>query len=358
MKTKQNPIVNYVGIPLIYHLLFWLVYTVFWHSIFSPDFLSLGGFTTSLIYTLVHALVSYFSIYVLVPRLWKRGRRLVYILALVASILVGACLLAFLLYLWFEGVSPATRKLFFADWQMLVGSLLGSTFSGVTLAMVIYLLLQRRQLEQQQERLQQEKMAAELQFLRSQLDPHFLFNALNNIYFLIKKDPDAAAEALSGFSDLLRYQIYQGREDRIPLTEEFSYLRRYADLAALRLPENAKVHVDLATSNGEHAIAPLLLLPLVENAFKHVDKEQTEVIIQGQVIENELHFSVQNTCLPMVEKLVEADMESGLSSSRMASGIGLDNLRQRLELIYPGNTNYIAWQEDNRYQAKLKIQLA
>ena len=351
MSGQQEQVRRYVDIPVVYHVLFWLGYTLFWHSIFSPRFWSLGGFMTSLIYTLVHAGVSYLNISWLVPRLWRQGRRVWFVLSLLVSILLGAVVLAFFLYLWFEGTSPETAALFFEDFNYVIGSTLGSTFSGVTLAMVMYLLLQKRWMEQQQERLEQEKMSAELQFLRSQLDPHFLFNALNNIYFLIKKDPDAAAEALSGFSELLRYQIYQGQAQQIPLREEFAYLQRYADLAALRLPHEAEVEVRLDGAAGGVQIAPLLLLPLVENAFKHVDKDQARVEIAGELVEGELHFRVANSCAPLAEQL-EAKQES---SSRAASGIGLDNLSQRLALLYPGRAKYIAWQEGSEYTAELKI---
>lgn len=348
MTSGENRQVEPLHIPMGYHILFWLIYTLFWHSIFSPSFWSFGGFLTSLIYTLVHAAVTYLNIYVLVPRLWHRSRRVLYTTTLIVSILLGAALLGVLLYLWFSAVSPPTVKAFFADVQLVLGSLLGSTFSGVALAMVIYLLLQRRRMEQLQERLRQEKMNAELQFLRSQLDPHFLFNALNNIYFLIKKDPDAAAEALSGFSDLLRYQIYQGREDQIPLAEEFDYLRRYADLAALRLPHEAEVEVRLPTPDSTYQISPLLLLPLVENAFKHVDKDRAKVKITGTVEDKTLHLEVVNSCESQAEQL---------SESRVVSGIGLENLNQRLALLYPGKSHYRAWQANNTYHAELKIEM-
>ncbi|MEL7422255.1 MAG: histidine kinase [Bacteroidota bacterium] len=351
MTKREEQVIGLMNIPLVYHLLYWLVYTVFWHGIFSPRFWSVGGFFTSSIYTMIHAVVSYFSIYWLVPRLWRQGRRLWFVLALVFSILVGALTLTLLLYLWFEGMSPETTAVFFEDFQVVMGSTLGSTFSGVTFAMVLFLLIQRRRMEQQQERLEQEKMSAELQFLRSQLDPHFLFNALNNIYFLIKKNPDAAAEALSGFSELLRYQIYQGQEERIPLREEFTYLQRYADLAALRLPHEAEVEVALEVPDSSVEIAPLLLLPLVENAFKHVDKDDAQVKIMGLLVEGELQFEVANTCVPLEEQAQGVTQ----TSSRVTSGIGLDNLSQRLALLYPGQANYIAWQEGNEYTAKLKI---
>ncbi|MEL6968711.1 MAG: histidine kinase [Bacteroidota bacterium] len=351
MVDKKGKAIDYVDIPLVYHLVYWLGYTLFWHSIFSPRFWSIGGFLTSLIYTLVHAGVSYANIYWLVPRLWRKGRRIGFVVALIFSILVGAVVLTLLLYFWFEGSSPETTVVFFEDFQYVIGSTLGSTFSGVTLAMVIYLLIQKRWMEQQQERLEQEKMSAELQFLRSQLDPHFLFNALNNIYFLIKKNPDEAAEALSGFSELLRYQIYQGREERIPLREEFAYLQRYAALAALRLPHEAEVKVRLDSPENGAEIAPLLLLPLVENAFKHVDKDEAAVEIEGRLVAGELHFKVANTCAPLAEVVnVHAPM-----GSRAASGIGLDNLSQRLALLYPGQAKYVAWQEGKEYTAELKI---
>lgn len=335
-----------LGLPWWMHGLFWLGYTLFWHTIFSPSMLSLEGWITSCIYTLVHAGVSYLNIYVLIPKLWQQ-HKLIYTLILLAAIVLGALLLGGLLYIWFNGLSAQGASDFFEEMQYVLGSLLGSTLTGVMLTMGTFLLLQRRNMEQKQERLEQEKMAAELQFLRNQLDPHFLFNALNNIYFLIKKDPDAAAKALAGFSDLLRYQIYEGQAERIPLRAEFDYLGRYAELAALRLPKSASIEVDFADVPATLLIPPLLLLPLVENAFKHVDKNDVKIVIQGEVRERQLRFEVKNSW-------VGGQAAAG-EELRRVSGIGLENLRQRLGLIYAGRHCFNMEIADNWYQVRLSI---
>ncbi|MEM1216911.1 MAG: sensor histidine kinase [Bacteroidota bacterium] len=312
--------------PWTYQVGFWVVYTLFWHVVYSPVLWTLEGLTTSIIYTFIHVLVSYWNISWLLPRFWQRNR-LVYLILLVIGILLGAGLLALMLYAWIGVRNDIDFSNFFGDSTLLIGSTLGSTFSAVMLTMGLFLLAQRRRLEQRQQQLEEARTQAELQFLRQQLDPHFLFNVLNNIYFLIKKDPDAAANALAGFSDLLRYQIYHTQTDFIPLHKEFEYLEQYAHLAGLRLPTEAHVQLQLAdTSDGQWQIPPLLLLPLVENAYKHVDKDHCEITITGQVQADVLQFTVVNS---------KGTPPPSSNEQRSEHGIGLDNLQQRLDLLYP-----------------------
>ncbi len=167
--------------PWPVHVSFWLGYTAFWHTVFTPDLFSLLSFVTSSIYTLCHAGASYFNIFVLMPRLLNRKHYLPYIAAVVVTLFLSAGLLGLLLYGWFEWVSPGRGSTLLEDRTYLIASLLGSTFTALGLTTVIQLLLQRRRLERRQRQLERDKMTAELQFLRGQLDPHFLFNALNGV---------------------------------------------------------------------------------------------------------------------------------------------------------------------------------
>lgn len=333
--------------PWHYHLLFWMGYTLFWHSIFSPNLWSLYGLITSIIYTLVHAVASYLNIEILIPR-FSPIRSIAYLFSIVIIILLAAGLLGICLYFWFSYLGGQPSH-FFKDQQLAIGSTLGSTFSAVMLTMGIFLLRQKKDLEQRQQQLEQEQLHSELQLLRQQLDPHFLFNALNNIYFLIKKNPDEAAEALAGFSELLRYQLYQAQTDKITLQAEFDYLQQYTELAQLRLNTIEGIHVQLKPADKQYQIPPLLLLPLVENAFKHVDKDSPSICINGTVHAHELQFTVRNN----QEKPIPVNAQH----PKPASGIGLDNLRKRLELIYPSKYHLNIQQEEGTYTVNLNIQL-
>lgn len=340
MKSKSHAL----AIPWSYQLLFWIAYTLFWHIIFSPEWTSIYSLVTSLIYTLSHAAGSYFNVYWLMPRLWRR-HWLIYLLALILTIIASSFLLAGLLYPWFNFLSPELAEVFFEDVNRATGSILGSTFSGITLTLGIYLLLQRRQWEKRQRQLEKEKMEAELQFLRGQLDPHFLFNALNNIYVLIKKNPDQAAEALAGFSDLLRYQIYQAQTEMIPLQDELSYLEQYVELARLRFPADGTIDVQLPKVPTQLDIPPLLLLPLVENAFKFLDREQPFLSIKGQLDQGQFQFEIVNNkaAQPLEQK--------------KGGGIGLSNLRQRLGLIYPDQHELRIKDEHDIFMVQLSLPL-
>lgn len=209
-------------------------------------------------------------------------------------------------------------------------------------------ILHRQEEQRQKEVVLREKMEAELQFLRSQLDPHFLFNALNSIYFLIPKDPDVAAEALAGFSDLLRYQLYQANEPTILLEEEFDYLRQYTRLASLRRESDLALQLELPPVPSETRIAPLLLQPFVENAFKHVSPREGAIKICAQLSDRTFQFQVVNTKLPD---------HRPVSTSHAVGGIGLHNVRRRLELIYPKRHELQLQAEPRRFSALLKIEL-
>ena len=118
--------------------------------------------------------------------------------------------------------------------------------------------------------LAKEKAEAELNFLKSQINPHFLFNSLNSVYFLIDKSNPDARQALHKFSDMLRYQLYEANGEKIPIEKEINYLQDYVHLQQLRKDENYKVQFNCSPDVKNFSIEPLLLIPFVENAFKHI----------------------------------------------------------------------------------------
>lgn len=183
----------------------------------------------------------------------------------------------------------------------------------------------------QRERLRQmevEKLNTELEYLKSQINPHFLFNSLNTIFFQIDKTNMQARDTLTKFSDMLRFQLYECNGHDMQLDKEINYLRNYVDLQRLRKDE--RYQIEFATS-GEPAsfrLAPLLLMPLVENAFKYVSNHpegNNKVAIHIQANDQDMVMKVANT-----RELRRTEQQSA------AGGIGLKNLRRRLELQYPG----------------------
>lgn len=181
--------------------------------------------------------------------------------------------------------------------------------------------------EKEMAALKSEKLEAELKFLKSQINPHFLFNALNNIYALTVIRSDQAPENLLKLSGMLRYMLYECRADRVPLSKEMEYLRHYIDLHLLKDSRGMNVEVNLDHSAPDVRIAPMLLIPFVENAFKHSQVENLEkgwIKINLLTTDEYLLFIVSNS----VPELSFTKDKSG--------GIGLSNVQRQLELLYPG----------------------
>ncbi len=197
--------------------------------------------------------------------------------------------------------------------------------------------------------LEHRRSEAELQNLRQQLNPHFLFNTLNNIYSLIQIDPARAQIAVHDLSHLLRYVLYGGNREEVPLKDEVDFIREYIALMRIRLPGYVKVSVELPEAPAGQMIAPLLFISLVENAFKHgvSNDKPSYVHIRITVEGNRLECFTANSCFPKTQ-----------GTDRSGSGVGLANLSRRLELIYPGKHVLRYGQEGEEYRAFLSIDLS
>ncbi len=197
--------------------------------------------------------------------------------------------------------------------------------------------------EQRNRQLEKEKLETELSFLKSQLNPHFLFNALNNIYVLIEEDKEIATETLLKFSSLLRYQLYECRENITDVSRELNFIRDYTELEQLRSSDSVKVSFENSVTKPFN-LAPFLLMPFVENAFKHVSRDGNNVNyikINSELNTDTFTFSVMNT------KISEG--------MRQNNGIGLSNVKRRLELLYPRNHELIIASENGTYNVTLRL---
>ena len=196
--------------------------------------------------------------------------------------------------------------------------------------------------------LERSRAEAELQNLKSQLNPHFLFNTLNNIYSLIQIDADRAQQAVHDLSRLLRYVLYDSSRPTVPLKAEIEFLRDYIELMRIRQPRHVRVFVSLPDTPSQTPVAPLLFISLVENAFKHgvSNEKPSYVTIDIHETGGQLICRIKNSYFP----------KSG-DSDRSGSGIGLTNLVKRLEMIYPGHYTFEYGQAGDAYQALLCIEL-
>ncbi|WP_211093280.1 sensor histidine kinase [Flammeovirga agarivorans] len=194
-----------------------------------------------------------------------------------------------------------------------------------------------------------EKTKAELNFLKGQLSPHFLFNTINTIFWLIVKDPKNAQDLLLTLSDMLRYQLYECEQDFVPLKKEVDYLNHLIKIQNFRKRENVKVDVIINFENDNYQIPPLLFLPLVENALKYVSQREDE--------ENFIYVNLQqngNSCVFKIRNSTD-DSVIQLSDDKKYSGIGLSNIKKRLNLLYGDNFEFSTYQLNNIYHASVKI---
>lgn len=332
-----------------WHWIFWIIYSLVNHLIFTPhgEYFHLESISITLLFTLINAITAYITFDCWFTKFYKNQQYLRFIVATFLTIFVFGTLLFFILY-YFSPIIMG-RNISLSDFSnALLGPSYLSNLSGISALFIPYLVMQRITMERRNRQLEKEKLAAELKFLKSQLHPHFLFNALNNIYFLIKKDPDTAAEALAGFSNLLRFQLYEANNESVALEKEITYLQQFAEIAQLRKGENFKVNWTLPEDAKNVQIAPLLLMPLIENAFKHGRNKNGQIDIALQLENQQLHFKIINS--------KEIDKSKGVSGFA-EGGIGLVNIQKRLQLLYPEQHEFFMKDGVEEFMVSLKIDL-
>lgn len=346
----------------LYHLLFWFLYHYFWWSLTSGSIIEAANnilFSPYSIkfsfYVIMQALGVYFNLYYLIPNYLQKGRYLIYVPALLltviltsAGIIGGYYVNAMVVGIPFEELFYIAPSEFF---QLFKSNALPSTLASMTLAMSIKLTKNWMASEKRRHGIEKEKLQTELKFLRSQFNPHFLFNTINSIFVLIHKDQDRASNALAKFSDLLRYQLYQCNEPFIPLEQELDYLENFIELEKLRQDfTNMSLHVELDKSTrGNLQIAPFLLIPFVENAFKHVSHHKSSknwINVKLRISAKTLQLTISNSRNVL-----------SVATNDHTSGIGLANVERRLELLYPNDHTLEIVQDHHKHRVKLHLDL-
>jgi len=198
----------------------------------------------------------------------------------------------------------------------------------------------------QLEKITNDKLQTELKFLKAQYHPHFLFNALNTIYFQMDENVAEAKKSVEKFSVLLRYQLYD-QQQTVPVSQEVRYLRNFIELQEIRSSDKLQLSVRFDEKLNGQQVYPLLMLPLVENAFKYVGGDYW-IRIEALIDKDELQFSVANA-IPGKIPIPVSDQKAG--------GIGLDNLRRRLQLLYPDKHRLQIEKKENEFHADMAIKL-
>jgi sensor histidine kinase YesM len=286
-------------------------------------------------YWLAPAVIVYLiNFYLCVPFLWFRQR--FWLFGLVNALLIIACN-SHLIYNNINSLPDIYRAGYSS---LLIISLLVNL-------MAIGIALSIRYVMRQSEK-KQKKVEAELAWLKNQINPHFLFNTLNNISSLAQIDGDETQEAIMQLSDLLRYAMYETNKPKVPLEGEVDFMRNYIELMKLRCNEMTEIRSEFIVHNAKIEIAPLLFISLIENAFKHGMNSNAPATIDISMVQtgSTLVFTCDNTNNPKPSK------------DRSGSGIGLENTRRRLNLIYP---NHYQWEQtitpENIYHIKITLEL-
>lgn len=197
------------------------------------------------------------------------------------------------------------------------------------------------------QRIMVEKLNAEVDFLRAQVNPHFLFNILNNLYALTLKKSEKAPDVVLKLSAMMEYMLYDSNDEKVLLAKELEYLQNYVELERLRFGGGAGISFSTDAVPDGLTIAPLLLLPLVENAFKHGLSKQTE---DGKL---DINIHLEESVL----KTVVENSKPASADTQSKGGIGLSNLRKRLELLYPGRHELIPEDHATTYKVMLTLEL-
>ncbi len=185
----------------------------------------------------------------------------------------------------------------------------------------------------------------EMALVKAQLDPHFLFNTLNNIDVLIEKNPKEASHYLKKLSDIMRFMLYQTKGEEIPLTKELEYIEKYIELQKIRTANPNYVHFAVSGEPKEKKVAPMVFIPFIENAFKHSKNKKIDhaVGIDIQIEDHSIVFKCQNKFQP--HQL----------SSNGENGLGNDLIQKRLQLLYPEKHTLVAGRQNGHYNVELTI---
>jgi len=332
----------------LFHILFWGLVLLFYTLFFGHQS---GNYSQSfLLVSLLLAITigtSYFFIYFLIPKYFEKQRYTRFILFSVFTVIISLYLetiAAFLMLFWYIFGAEKAPDRTSIDVYFLFVAMYFIIFLVITLKLLIS--WNKRQKDIQE--ISRQKLEAELKMLRSQIQPHFLFNSLNSIYALSMKKSDETPDMIIKLSGILDYLLYECDAERVSLEKEIEVIQNYIELQQVRFGDKLKMSFEVKGDNSNLKIAPMLFLPLVENSFKHgVDrkKENAWVNMSIEIAANILTFTITNSNPGTGE------------SGKEHGGIGLSNLEKRLKLLYPGRQSIDIINDESKFEVTLEIEL-
>ena len=320
--------------PVIRHVLFWVVIFLFHTITANREFYSNTRHLLEVFFvmTLLQAMVAYTTIYLLIPKFLSKRKNLLF--GILLTLLVAVAGYHTAKYYYLEPAYPQSYALHFEKFGYLsVPERVADVSVTISKAVFFFsptlllLLFQFYRNQQRLSKINEQKKTAELTALKHQLNPHFLFNTLNNVYALAVKKSDKTPEVISKLSDILDYMLYRCDENFVAIEKEIELIENYLMLEKIRYGTRVAITFDTSLEH-DASIAPLLLLTFVENAFKHgVSQEidQATIDIRLQTQEHAITFYIKNT-IPSTAHCDESPKQA----------IGLNNVKQQMELLYPG----------------------
>jgi sensor histidine kinase YesM len=349
------------------HLLYWGVWYVFMaltHAV-NPFGLPEVAYFKNPVFTFVEAFfvvvaqipIVYLMLYFVLPHLILKRR---YVLAFLAIFLLWIICGVLNVYLitdripeWMSVILPAqylanTQRLGSASFFMAVTATNKGAFAMAAMALMLKFIKYWYLKEQRNLQLQKENSDAQLQLLTAQVHPHFLFNTLNNIFSKTQTESPEGSKMIMGLSDMLRYILYEGSKPLVPLKKELMMITEYINLEKIRYGNKLDVHVLIPDKTEDIYIAPLLLLPFIENCFKHGASNMLQ--------DPWINLTVEMKGTTLVMKLMNGKTALN-QESNPKKGIGIDNVRQRLDLLYKDKYDLQIREDEEVFVVDLKVEL-
>ena len=344
----QQKIPNKRMKSVLLHVFFWSVWLFrSFYDVYGP-----WGFRNASLYIAVVAVTQmplvYFHLYVLVPSLLNKKKYIPYFLITISLVMLySVCnysLLQILPATWIHQLLLSFVHRITPMYDVLEGVIVLLLTYALKYTLIAFIT------QNELLRLQKEKIQLELNALKAQVNPHFLFNTLNNLYSLTLKNSNKSSEVVLKLSDIMRYVLYQSNEATVPLIKELNFISNYIELQRIRYPENYKIDYSVTGTVNGQMIAPLLLIDFIENGFKHgLDKRFNDGWVRVKIIieNNRMEFDAVNS-----KGLTD---EGGLIPS--SNGIGLTNIKKRLELMYRGKSELKINDGEEEYHVHLNLEL-
>jgi two-component system sensor histidine kinase AlgZ len=337
---------------LLLHLSFWAFYfSFFFYQItFSrrgeePDYTrSFFDASSQMIFM---ALISYLNYFIWLPRFLVHknlGRYLIEFLIPFAIIIT--CHIYLKRYVYADFIKDS--KGFLHSSKFLSQHIISALFIAIFIGMLRFA-KDWFELEAKKKEIENERLTAELRFLKAQINPHFLFNTLNNLYYLAMINSPNTTEVIEKLSQMMRYMLYDSNHPKVSLTKEIEYMKNYISLEKLRLDNQVPINFEITGNSDEVKIVPLIFITFLENAFKHgVSNSMTNAYVNISIDINgqKCTYCVENSKLP-----------ANLESTNEKSGIGLQNVSRRLDLSYPNNYDLAVTEDEKTYKIVLKLNL-